>query len=124
VKGSPLRREALPLILAETDLKKVNGIPRLSIPRNTRSVYLLIWKLISRLRIKSLTYNSNFAANLRITSSQRPLILMYAYLSSGVACRLIMINFPFLDTCFGMSAAGVTVSELPIAKHKSAFSAY
>jgi hypothetical protein len=34
-----------------------------------------------------------------------------------------MINFPFLETSFGMCAAGVTVSELPIAKQRSACSA-
>jgi hypothetical protein len=40
-----------------------------------------------------------------------------------VACKLTIINLPLFDTSFGMCAAGVTVSELPIARHRSAFAA-
>ncbi len=35
-----------------------------------------------------------------------------------------MINFPFFPTNLGMSEAGLTVKELPIAMHKSDILAY
>lgn len=53
-------------------------------------------------------------------SSHRAFTRTYAKSSRGVFCKFTMINFPFSPTVFGMSAAGVTVSELPIAKQTSA----
>jgi hypothetical protein len=48
-----------------------------------------------------------------------------AYLSKGVFYKLTITKFFFLfPTKAGISAAGVTLNEDPIAKHKSAFSAY
>lgn len=53
-------------------------------------------------------------------SSHNAFTRINAYLSKGVFCKLTIINFCFFPTIYGTSAAGVTVSELPIAKHKSA----
>jgi len=90
-------------------------------PLNYKSIFLLTLKLISRLRMNYLTFKSILAANRFITSSHKPFIFIKAYLSKGVDCKFTIISFPFFPTCFGTSAAGVTVNELPIAKHKSAF---
>ena len=70
-----------------------------------------------------LTFKSIFNASLFITSSHNPFILMYANLSKGVDCKFTIISFPLLLTSLGMWAAGVTVRELPIAMHRSAFPA-
>lgn len=57
-------------------------------------------------------------------SSQRAFTLKKAYLSKGVFCKLTIINFPICPTNLGISAAGVTVRELPIARQISAFYDY
>lgn len=112
-----------PSYLAVTFLKNEKGTFLLSIPLNSSSFFSLILKFISLFRINYLTLRSIFKANLFMTSSQSPLILMKANLSKGVDCKLIMINLPFLLTSLGISAAGVTVRELPIARQTSAFAA-
>ena len=96
-----------------------------------------LWRIpISTLlvRIKGGMVNSNFSINLSITVSQNALIKKFAFLSKGVFCKLktiiladiyfTIIKFPFLETIFGISAAGVTVRELPREMHKSAFFAF
>ena len=57
-------------------------------------------------------------------SSHMALTLTNAYLSKGVFCKFTMISLPASPTDLGISAAGVTVKELPIVRQTSAFYDY
>lgn len=74
-------------------------------------------RLIVHLGISS----PSLSINRVITLSQKPLIFKAAMESKGVFCKLTMTSLPLLlvATYAGMSAAGVTVRLLPIAKQRS-----
>lgn len=70
------------------------------------------------------TFMLSYSINSFMKSSHIAFTLKKAYLSNGVFCKFTIISFPTWPTVFGISAAGVTVKELPIVKHTSAFYAY
>lgn len=96
-------------------------MPLLSIPLNYRSPSLFILNYNNLCKRNCYTFIFNYAISNFMKSSHIAFTLTKAYLSRGVVCKLTMMSFPFLPTIFGISAAGVTVSELPIAKQMSAF---